>query len=420
MQYSTRFSLNLPELGDQYNLEHWNKNTRKLDEIIPTSAEIKEYINNALSNFYTSKPYSARTPRWLRFGFTDSNHKSLVIAAGTSIVINGKPYEFTQDTPFDLSGGIVSGGTDYFVHAYVENNAVNLIATRSRTDSGKENSIYIGRFHTLCNAVDISTTMTMAASPSSGIAVGDKYLIKPYDENTDVDFFGFYNKSVIDITAGTYHDVVTMGHPLAGFRTGDILPESVWSISWSPSALTYDGMVYDKATDMAIDVYFQSGTGKNTASVYGAAHTVSRQQQNHADDMMQVGKMLISDEEFASAALGSNEKTAIVGASDKSTVGGHIDTNSRRMISAIGCEEMCGYLWQWLRDVSANGGSGFTTYDGSGQFGQTYGGSYALLAGGDWSPGASCGSRCRSAAYARSDTPAGIGGRGVCRVIRNS
>ena len=212
-------------------------------------------------------------------------------------------------------------------------------------------------------------------------------------------------------------DKLTVPHPLAGFKAGDILPESVFCLTFRPFSKA-EGMVYDVDTDTCGDIYFQSGTGQLTASAYGAVHTVNRQQQNHEDDMRQVGKMLIGDEEFSSMALGSNEKTNIQGSDDKTTVGGHIDTADRRMISFIGCEEMCGYLWQWQRDCSATGGTGFTTYDGDGFFGQTFGNVNALLAGGAWNAGVSCGSRCRTGSTARSLVSAYYGGRGVSQLIK--
>jgi hypothetical protein len=177
-------------------------------------------------------------------------------------------------------------------------------------------------------------------------------------------------------------------------------------------------MVYDGDTDKAIDIYLQSGKGQDTATVYGVTHTVSRPEQNHEDDMRQVGKMLLTDEEFSSAALGGNEKTNIVGTADKTTVGGHSDTANRRMTSFIGCEEMAGYLWQWLREYSTNGGSSWGNFDGQGALGQAYGTTYALLAGGLWNCSASCGSRCRNCASARSDAAAHIGGRGCSRIAK--
>ena len=197
-------------------------------------------------------------------------------------------------------------------------------------------------------------------------------------------------------------------------------------------------MVYDVSTGIAVDIYLQSGTGRNTRSKYNATHTVSRLQVCHIDDMLQVGKQLLSDDEFSSIALGSNECTNISGSSDKSVVGGHVDTAGRRMTSAIGCEECCGYLWQWLRNVSALGtGSAWTnidnanghnigssaatwySVDGQNKFGQMYQVVTSLLAGGAWCHGASCGSRSRCADNVRSICGWIISSRGSSRVIRN-
>jgi hypothetical protein len=179
-------------------------------------------------------------------------------------------------------------------------------------------------------------------------------------------------------------------------------------------------MVYDPDTDRIPDIYLQSGKGLLTRSEFGATISDTRQQQNHQDDMMRVGKRLLYDYEFSSAAAGSNEKTNIYGSADPVTTGGHKDTAGRRMLSFIGCEDMCGVMWQWLEENSCNGGSSWGTYDGHAAFGQMYGASYALVAGGDWIHGAACGSRCRHANYARSIADACLGGRGVSRVIRGA
>jgi hypothetical protein len=242
-------------------------------------------------------------------------------------------------------------------------------------------------------------------------------MVKNYPD--DSDFHDFYNKKVTAVSTNAKYDTVTVEHVLKGFTAGQILPESVWCLTFKPSSKG-DGMIYDYDTDTAVDIYLQSGKGRNTKSVYGGTTTRNREQQNHQGDMNAVGKLLISDDEFTSAALGSNEKTSIYGAAESSitTTGGHVDTASRRMISFLGAEDMCGGLWQWLRNVSANSGQDWINYDGVGNFGQTYGLSNALIAGGTWTTGASCGSRCRSAGTARSALSANLGGRGVSRVTR--
>ena len=262
-------------------------------------------------------------------------------------------------------------------------------------------------------------TMIAPASPSSGLAVGGKYLVKSYDNGSDSDFYSFYNKTITAVSTGSMYDIITMPHPLSGFTAGDILPESVFCLSFRPECTVEDAMCYDKDTGLAVDVYLQSGTGFNTRSAYNKTHTVSREQGNHQQDYRMVGKRLLRDAEFTSAALGSNEKTAIQGAADKGTVGGHVDTAGRRMVSAIGIEEMCGYLWQWLDDfVGALQDNKWDARDGQNGFGQEYWVPYVLLAGGNWGSSSYCGSRCRASNYVRSAVDAHIGGRGSSRVNR--
>ena len=79
---------------------------------------------------------------------------------------------------------------------------------------------------------------------------------------------------------------------------------------------------------------------------------------------------------------------------------------------------MCGYIWQWTRDVSSAGGSSWVTTDGNGSFGQEFGIPYVLLAGGSWADGSYCGSRSRSSRNVRSVVDASFGGRGLSRVVR--
>ena len=350
---------------------------------------------------------SYKTARWLRFD--PLNKRGFVIKKGTSIrKANGSFLTCSVDTAFQLTNGAaLTEGTDYYIH--LKNDG----SFTASTDSTETSDVVIGRFHTLCVSAG-TLTMILPESPSSGITTSDKVLVKPYNQKDDPDFYEFYNKQVTAVSAGTPYDVITCEHPLSGFVACDILPESIFCCSFEPHTRFDDAMVYDRDSDLFVDVYLQSGTGSNTRSKYNETHTVSRQQVNHLRDMKAVGKRLLSDEEFFSIALGSNECTAIQGASDKITVGGHVDTADRRMISAIGCEECCGYLGQWLNDISPVGGSGWNGYDGRNSFGQTYGTiPYGQLAGGDWGGSSACGSGSRTGNNPRSNVAASFGARGT-------
>lgn len=362
---------------------------------------------------FTFKDVMAKTPRWLRFDFSASGHRSLKIVGDTHIRVGDTIVHFNEDTSFNLTGTIITnnGGKDWYVFLDTEG---KVTCSTSKTETtGKKR---IGQFHTLCARAGDSLTGYIA---TENTYTGGKYLIKQYDEEEDPDFYKFYNKTITSVEGGTAYYVGTVEHPLAGFSAGEILPESVWCLTFHPSCASYDGMVYDRDMDIAVDIYLQSGKDKSTKSAYGATRTVSRSQLNHTDDMRCVGKRLLSDPEFTSIAMGSNERSVISGTpSDISTVGGHRDTEGRRMISFIGCEECCGFLSQWLRDVSAAGGSTWITADNRGYFGDTYGTMYCIRAGGNWDDASFSGSRCRYCNQSVTFNTISLGARGSASILR--
>jgi formylglycine-generating enzyme required for sulfatase activity len=133
-----------------------------------------------------------------------------------------------------------------------------------------------------------------------------------------------------------------------------------------------------------------------------------------AETLGKVGKRLLKRDEFIVVAKGSNELTNIYGSTDPNTTGGHVDTNSRRMISNYGLEDCCGAMWQWGADCYEfyPGGtwSSGTQYLGgayvwqeasvyhSGTDSQKYGSCDGLfrrvILGGHWRNASYCGSRC--------------------------
>lgn len=299
---------------------------------------------------------------------------TLTMKKGTKIRIDTVDYEATADTTISvvsvLDTGSIAAGKDYYVYLTTDRKFVvslNSTYPSGTLDDGATpfsavNTRKVGGFHTLCTSV------------------------------------------------GTIAD-----HPLSGYVEGDILPASVWCMNHRPYSEPA-GMVYCADLDFWVDIYLQSGTGASTASVFGGTTTDTRCQPDHAEDMFRVNKELLSDAEFSAAAEGSNQKTAISGAADPVTTGGHIDSANRRMISNIGCEDMCGALWQWLRDVGPAGGSGWASLPGD--KGSTHGAVYALLAGGYWNDSSNCGSRSRTGAHGRAPLYADDGARGRSRSLK--
>ena len=207
------------------------------------------------------------------------------------------------------------------------------------------------------------------------------------------------------------------GHPLSGYVAGDILPASVWDLKHRPKC-NPEGMVYSEAAEIWVDIYLQSGTGASTASVYGATITDTRNWMNFVDDGGAVKKQLLTDTEFQLIAAGSNEGTNISGSADPGTTGGHKDTNNRRMISNIGCEDCCGVMYQWLNEQSTRwdgGAVGWAWRDVTGGKGQLYlytdAADVKLLAGSVWAAGAGSGSRSRNAGSYRWSAFSNVGCR---------
>ena len=357
----------------------------------------------------------ANTSRWLRFDFSASNKQTLKILANTHIRVENTIVHFDTDTSFDLSTTINatsnSKGKDWYVFLNTEG---NVTCSLSKTESAGKRRI--GQFHTLCANAGASVTGLV---PTELTTTGGNFLIKQYNEEEDNDFYTFYNKPITAVETGTYYNVGTVAHPLSGFVASDILPESVWCLTFHPSCASYDGMVYDRDCDIAVDIYLQSGTGKATKSAFGSTLIKERQQWNCQEDMRAVGKRLLKDHEFTSIASGSNEKTIIANYTESKTAGGHVDTTGRRMISFIGCEECCGYEEQWLAEfcgVQVNSTSDWKDNDGQGSFGQQSGVTKCLIAGGGWSYSSRCGSRFRLISD-RSD--AWSSARGTAEIIRS-
>ena len=333
----------------------------------------KDVSDNMIAAAVLGNMYINKLDRILEAHAAD--HDKVVVKGSNLIPIRIGDTWFLIDTDTnvstatDLDTGSVAPGTDYFVYACDNSGTlIFLMSTASTYPSGydADNSRKIGGFHTLCANV------------------------------------------------GTIS-----GHTLTGYLANDILPASIWDLKHRARCGNNAGMVYDEGTGLWVDIYLASGTGAATASANGGTISDSRNWMDFVDDGHAVGKRLLTDQEFASIAAGSNEETNISGSADPVTTGGHSDTAARRMISNIGCEDCCGAMYQWLQTPSArlDDGAAAGWYDLAGAKGSfyTYGtnkyGNTQLHAGGDWNYGTNCGSRCRHAAAYRGNTYSVIGGR---------
>ncbi|MCD8150611.1 MAG: hypothetical protein LUE92_13845, partial [Clostridiales bacterium] len=286
----------------------WEETNLYLDSGSAGAAKdnFKIYMIGAMPNYYNRE--SLFTP----------NQTSITIPANTQVNINGNGYCSTEDVTLSTDD-VKEAGKDIYIYACVP-------------ESG--------------------TVPDFVLSQNSTVPDG-------YDADTSRKIGGFH---CLCLAVGTIS-----GHTLSGYATADILPCSVWDLKHRPVS-DPEGMVYDEGTGRWYDIYLASWDGSQLVSEYGAATadgTSSELFHGHKfrEKMGLVGKRLLWRHEFMVVAKGSNEGTAISGAADPVTTGGHVDSAGRRMISNIGLEDCCGALWQWVNDEYEHMVTGTSTSD---------------------------------------------------------
>lgn len=366
-------------------------------------------INTDIFSNIIKEAIIGATPSYYARGSLFTPAKTVItIHANTQVNINGKGYSNAADVVLDTSG-IAQAGKDVYIYACTpeSGNEPEFVLSRNSTvpdGYDADNSRKIGGFHCLCADVGIIS-----------------------------------------------------GHPLSGYAAGDILPASVWDLKHRPVSEP-EGMVYVEGLGKWYDIYLASWDGAQLVSTFGGTIADGASSRKYHglkfnEDFGLVGKHLPSWDEFMVFAKGSNEQTAISGAADPGTTGGHTDTAGRRMISNDGLEDCCGALWQWMHDsfdiTSTNSNAAYTAgyryinhnvfastekdseenaqlnthwhiepvYEPNvdeRSFGWVYGALLArLLAGGDWGSASVCGSRSADANYFGAGVAPSIGGRGA-------
>ncbi|WP_375672692.1 alanine-zipper protein [Bartonella sp. CL45QHWL] len=307
-----------------------------------------------------------------------------------------QPNRILEDDPENRKGLVINNGACFRFYHGGENGGRYLfyrVPGRGRMtfdkdlEAGKDYYIYL--IPTLTNNNEISFEISQNPTAPDG-----------YTEDTSKKIGGFHT---LCADVGEIED-----HPLSGYQAGDILPDSVWCLNHRPRSDT-EGMVYDPWKNIWVDIYLQSGTDENTKSAYGVPITTNRSYSDHHVDFSSVNKRFLTSDEFASCMCGINSGTSIIGnkAPSPKTSGGHVDTENRRMISYIGCEDGCGYVWQFLSGCYP------VTKWHTGEKGSSLRVDVnVMLGGGDWSGDASNGEFARNFAHSRYVEDEKIGARG--------
>lgn len=220
-----------------------------------------------------------------------------------------------------------------------------------------------------------------------------------------------------------------------------IVPRSVWTLGHRPKC-SPEGMVY-LGGGTWVDIYLNSDDGaKGLKSEYGCAPmtgTESMNWYNFVERLAKSGKRLPNYAEFCAYAFGSpagldNANTNAWSAT--SNTGRGVTGSAVNAVSSVGVVDAVGRVWEWLDELITRAehatnadyhasvawgwdkksplNTGEKSYD-VGNIYQYYAYSLAaLVAGGSWSNGASCGARAVGCNYCPWDVTAYVGARGAC------
>ena len=220
-----------------------------------------------------------------------------------------------------------------------------------------------------------------------------------------------------------------------------ILPRSVWTLGHRPKC-NPEGMVY-LGGGTWIDIYLSSDDGAyGLKSEYNCAPMTGTEGMNwytFAERLMKSGKRMPDYSEFCAYAFGSPQ-----GLDDANTNAWSATSNTGRgttgsvvnAVSAVGCVDAVGRVWEWLNDLITRAEhatnatyhaseawgwdltsplkTGATQYDVGNIYQYYYASLAALLAGGHWYNGADAGARAVACSSYPWDVHTGIGVRGAC------
>lgn len=332
------------------------------------------------------------------------------------LVLNGSTLQELQ--PGDTVAGIFTNGfskADPFTVAFSKTG--NGTAT-IKADTVVEVATVQVKFATATNI----TMPTLTAGVDYAIWVKDDGTIQASSSHSSAPATGNWRK----IGGFHYAPGGNAGGQSGGNTTPQINEYSFWDVKFRPAcpdprgmALVADGFWSDIYL-MGVD-WLSNGTSKynvtiadgssppkiptkfggNGSNAYGSMNWWET-----AEVIAAAGKRLPTYQEFAALAYGTTEATQR-GTDPGSTVW------DASFVSKWGMNQASGCMLIWGDEAGgAYASAGWTANTGG--RGSTYNAPNAVLFGGSWSNGASCGSRCSYWGSAFSDSSGNIGGRAVC------
>lgn len=144
----------------------------------------------------------------------------------------------------------------------------------------------------------------------------------------------------------------TPNHWLKNFKTGDIIPFSVWDLSHRPASGLTDGMSWIPGQGW-VGIYFASNIGtqeRNLAIKFNGAIACGISTPQYAAyevyQTLSKNKQKIADNEFVlvAAAYGTQSNVSLKGGVKPATTGGHVNNNDKRIVSNYGIEDCVGVM----------------------------------------------------------------------------
>lgn len=222
------------------------------------------------------------------------------------------------------------------------------------------------------------------------------------------------DSSTQTLIGGFHYGRIRTGANAANVTTG-IVPNSIWTLKFRPTAPNPDAMVYIGSGKWG-DIYLTrsktsaSGTTGGAvydSSAYGAVPATGTEgycQFTFVENLGKVGKQLASYQDFVHAADGSPQ-----GQDSSNTNAWSATTNTARngcgyvayAVSYLNICDLVGNVWKWNSDVFSFNGTTTVSWnwytmncDSKGQSYMSHStGLRALISGGVWGDGSRCGSR---------------------------